>query len=119
MVYDVSRRCRVLTGYYDGRLHLGLTRILDFSEYDLVPPAGIPYLENIDQEKIYRMVNMLLKWAWPIAPITKNQDGDIPPVIVHHPRDEFPVDRLLDDHLEMPEMEEIDWVDDDWVKVEA
>jgi hypothetical protein len=87
---------------------------LDFSEYNLVPPAGIPYLKNIDQEKFYRMMNVLLKWAWPIAMITKNEDGNIPPVIVHHPRDEFPVIRLLDDH---PEMGETDGGDNDWVKV--
>ncbi|KAJ5886066.1 uncharacterized protein N7473_008740 [Penicillium subrubescens] len=100
LVCDFSGLCRVLTGYYDGKLHLGFTRILDFSEYHLVPPAGIPYLENIDQEKFYRMMNVLLKWAWPIAMITKNENGNIPPVIVHH-----------------PEMEETDGGDNDWVKV--
>lgn len=114
MICDFSGRCRVLTGYYDGALHIGFTRILDFSEYGLVPPAGTSYLDNIDQDKFYRMMNMLLKWAWPIPVITKNEDGDIPPVIMDHPRDNHPVDPLSDDH---PQTEETEGGDDDWVEV--
>ncbi|KAJ5371320.1 uncharacterized protein N7496_007412 [Penicillium cataractarum] len=101
---DQLGHCRILSGYYDGKLHVGLTRLLDFSEYALVPPAGMSYLESIDQDKFYQMMNMLLKWAWPVALDSTNEEKDIPVI----------VDLPWNDHQDT---EKPDESHDDWVKV--
>lgn len=67
------------------------------------------YLESIDKDKFYRMMNTLLKWAWPIALGGSNEKEEIP---------------VLKDLLtnvqqdkEEPDEEEPDEINDDWVKV--
>lgn len=62
------------------------------------------YLESIDQDKFYRMMNMLLKWAWPVALGGTNEKKDIPVI----------VDLPWNDHQDT---EEPDESDHDWVKV--
>ncbi|OKP05968.1 hypothetical protein PENSUB_6688 [Penicillium subrubescens] len=67
------------------------------------------YLESIDQEKFYSMMNMLLKWAWPIALGGLNEEEEIPVVI------DLPTNVQQD--TEEPNEEEPDENNDDWVKV--
>lgn len=67
------------------------------------------YLESIDQDKFYRMMNTLLKWAWPIALGGSNEKEEIPEVI------DLPTNVQQD--TEEPDEEEPDGSNDDWVKV--
>ena len=81
VVFDCAGHSRIISGYYDGTLHVQFTRILDFSEYGILPPVGTSYLDSIDKEKFYQMMNLLLKWAWPIALGITNKSADIPVIV--------------------------------------
>lgn len=105
IIFDREGHCRVISGYYDGcLLHVQITRILDFSAYATVPPTEIPYLDSINKEKFYTMMNILLKWTWPIALGITNKTEDIP----------VTVNRSRDDHQEG---DVIKGSPDDWVLV--
>jgi hypothetical protein len=82
------------------------------------------YLESIDQDKFYQMMNTLLKWAWPIALGGSNEKEQIPVVMdvptndqqdTEEPDEEEPDEEEPDE--EEPDEEEPDESDDDWVKV--
>jgi hypothetical protein len=77
------------------------------------------YLESIDQDKFYQMMNTLLKWAWPIALGGSNEKEQIPVVMDVPTNDqqdtEEPDEEEPDE--EEPDEEEPDESDDDWVKV--
>jgi len=93
IVFDEYGNSRVLTGYFDRRLHIQFSNILDFKEYAMVPPDGAPYLDSIDKNKFYDMINMLLKWSWPIPVVITNGDT---PVILDLPTDVQPDSEIVD-----------------------
>jgi hypothetical protein len=78
IVVDWSGRCRILSGYYDGTLHVHYSRILNFQEFTARPPTGKRYLDSIDKEKYFQMMNLILKWAWPIAIGTTQGEARVP-----------------------------------------
>lgn len=94
IVFDKYGQTRVLIGYLDGQLHVQFTRTLDFKEYAIVPSHGTSYLDSIDKGKFYDMINILLKWSWPIPAGITNQNT---PVILDLPTDVQPELEVYDD----------------------
>lgn len=60
----------------------------------MVPPEGTLYLDSIDQGKFYDMMNLLLKWSWPIPVNITNDDT---PIVLDIPIDDHPDTEIIDD----------------------
>ncbi|KAJ5175318.1 uncharacterized protein N7482_001195 [Penicillium canariense] len=95
IVFDEYGHSRVLTGYYEGQLCIQFTDIFDFKEYADVPPHGTPYLDSIDKDKFYKMMNILLKWSWPIPVLTKFREDST--VVLDLPIHNHPNTQVVDD----------------------
>ncbi|KAJ6005425.1 hypothetical protein N7451_003369 [Penicillium sp. IBT 35674x] len=78
VVVDFTGRCRILSGYYDGTRHVHFTRILNFQEFTARPPTGKEYIDSIDKKKYFQMINLILKWTWPIAVGTTHGEARSP-----------------------------------------
>jgi len=66
-VFDNKGCARVIYAYFDGKLRVQFTQALDFAFLKNIPVSGEKVMDAIDRCKYYEMVDMLLKWAWPIV----------------------------------------------------
>ncbi|CAG8221104.1 unnamed protein product [Penicillium nalgiovense] len=70
MIIVFDQRCcaRVLYGYFDGRLQIQFTPVLNFKEFTEARSSTLDgYMEKIDKRKYYDMMHSLLCWAWPLG----------------------------------------------------
>lgn len=67
VLIDREGLCRILCAYFDGRLRVQYTRCLSFIEFVVEPLPRKDYVETIDLQKYYDLMDKLLKWAWPIT----------------------------------------------------
>jgi hypothetical protein len=69
MIIAFDQRCcvRVLYCYFDGRLQVQFTPVLDFREFTEVGSSTLDgYMRQIDKKKYFDMMHALLCWAWPL-----------------------------------------------------
>jgi hypothetical protein len=64
---DQFSGCRIFQSYFDGRFHILFTDVLDLGHMIAVPDWGQRYFDMVDRKDYVKKLNMLLKWAWPIA----------------------------------------------------
>ncbi|KAJ6187759.1 hypothetical protein N7519_002667 [Penicillium mononematosum] len=68
LMFDQRCCARVLYGYFDGRLQVQFTPVLNFKEFTEVrSPTLDGYMGKIDKNKYYDMMHSLLRWAWPLG----------------------------------------------------
>ncbi|CAI7587156.1 unnamed protein product [Penicillium bialowiezense] len=67
LVMDTFGRCRMLHSYFDGKLYVQFSELLDFGYMIREPPEGQKYFDTIDKEDFLEKFNVLLYWAWPVA----------------------------------------------------
>ena len=67
IVSDEFGGCCVLQSFFDGRLHVYFTQVLDLQQLITKPGWGEKYFDVIDRKDYVEKMNILLKWAWPIA----------------------------------------------------
>ncbi|KAI2695443.1 hypothetical protein CBS147332_9372 [Penicillium roqueforti] len=58
--------CRMLQSYFNGKLHVQFSEILDLGHMIAVPAYRQKYFDMVDRKDFLEKLNLLLKWAWPI-----------------------------------------------------
>ncbi|KAJ6149842.1 hypothetical protein N7471_001041 [Penicillium samsonianum] len=58
--------CRMFQSYFDGKLHVQFSELLDLGHMIAVPAYGEKYFDMVDRKDFLEKLNLLLKWAWPI-----------------------------------------------------
>ncbi|KAJ5463209.1 hypothetical protein N7475_008153 [Penicillium sp. IBT 31633x] len=58
--------CRMFQSYFDGKLHVQFSELLDLGHTIAVPAYGEKYFDMVDRKDFLKKLNLLLKWAWPI-----------------------------------------------------
>lgn len=53
--------------YFDGKLHVQFSELLDLGHMIAVPAYGEKYFDMVDRKDFLEKLNLLLKWAWPFA----------------------------------------------------
>ncbi|CAI7567869.1 unnamed protein product [Penicillium palitans] len=59
--------CRMFQSYFDGKLHVQFSELLDLGHMIAVPAYGEKYFDMVDRKDFLEKLNLLLKWAWPFA----------------------------------------------------
>ncbi|OJJ45353.1 hypothetical protein ASPZODRAFT_2109743 [Penicilliopsis zonata CBS 506.65] len=77
---DPRGKARVLWAYFDGTLHVQFSRLLDFGQFAIQPPSGKRYLNCIDVRKYFEMMDILVKWAWPVIQGDTTRPFALPPI---------------------------------------
>lgn len=67
LVVDGFGRCRMLHSYFDGKLYVQFSELLDFGYMIREPLEGQKYFDTVDREDFLEKFNVLLYWAWPVA----------------------------------------------------
>lgn len=57
--------CRMFQSYFDGKLHVQFSELLDLGHMIAVPAYGEKYFDMVDRKDFLEKLNLLLKWAWP------------------------------------------------------
>jgi hypothetical protein len=78
-VFDLKCRVRILWGYYDTRLHVQFSPVMDFGEFTTNVGANSfeEYLSLVDCGKYCSMMHSLISWTWPSTEELTTQ-GQIP-----------------------------------------
>ncbi|KAJ5855658.1 uncharacterized protein N7529_009602 [Penicillium soppii] len=63
---DQSGGCRMFQSYFDGKLHVQFSELLDLGHMIAVPAYGQKYFDMVDRKDFLEKLNLLLKWTWPI-----------------------------------------------------
>ncbi|KAJ6190493.1 hypothetical protein N7519_000514 [Penicillium mononematosum] len=56
--------CRMFQSYFDGKLQVQFSELLDLGHMIAVPAYGEKYFDMVDRKDFLGKLNLLLKWAW-------------------------------------------------------